>query len=94
MRRVGIRELRQNASKYIRLVKAGETLEVTERDVPVALLTPLPGISGRSPRERLIAEGTLVPGKQDWTNLPPPLPARPGSPTLSEILHEMREDIV
>jgi antitoxin (DNA-binding transcriptional repressor) of toxin-antitoxin stability system len=36
MRRIGIRELRQNASVYIRLVKAGETIEVTERDVPVA----------------------------------------------------------
>ncbi len=42
MRRIGIRELRQNASRYIQLVKEGETIEVTDRGVPVACLTPLP----------------------------------------------------
>jgi len=41
MRRIGIRELRQNASQYIRLVKAGETIEITERGVLVAVLRPL-----------------------------------------------------
>ena len=42
MRRIGIRELRQNASQYIRLVKAGETIEITEHGVLVAVLRPLP----------------------------------------------------
>ncbi len=91
MRRVGIRELRQNASKYIRLVKAGETLEVTERDVPVALLTPVPP-RPKSRIEEMIERGEIIPGTQDWSNLPPPVPAKPGSPSLSEILEEMRED--
>ena len=53
--RVGIRELRQNLSVYLRRVEAGETLEVTERGKPVALLTPLPG--RQSILDRLIAEG-------------------------------------
>ena len=37
---VGVRELRQNLSKYLELVKKGETLAVTERGHEVARLTP------------------------------------------------------
>lgn len=37
---VGIRELRQNLSVYLRRVAEGETLEVTERGRPVARLAP------------------------------------------------------
>ncbi|HXI18655.1 MAG TPA: type II toxin-antitoxin system prevent-host-death family antitoxin [Chloroflexota bacterium] len=40
---VGVRELRQNLSVYLRRVEAGETLRVTDRGRPVALLGPLPG---------------------------------------------------
>ena len=38
---VGVRELRQNLSVYLRRVKAGERLVVTERNVAVAELVPL-----------------------------------------------------
>jgi prevent-host-death family protein len=31
METIGVRELRQNASRYLRLVKAGERVAVTER---------------------------------------------------------------
>jgi prevent-host-death family protein len=40
---VGVRELRQNLSKYLRLVKAGEPLTVTERGRKVARVVPLAG---------------------------------------------------
>ena len=39
--RVGIRELRQNLSVYVRRIHRGERFEVTERGRPVALLVPL-----------------------------------------------------
>ena len=39
---VGVRELRQNLSVYLRRVKEGETLAVTERGQVVAQLTPAP----------------------------------------------------
>ena len=42
MDRIGVRELRQNASKYLARVEKGETLEITDRGRPVALLTPVP----------------------------------------------------
>ncbi len=37
---VGVRELRQNLSRYLARVKAGESLVVTERGDEVALLVP------------------------------------------------------
>src|SRR3954447_18790243 len=59
VQRVGVRELRQNLSRYLRLVAEGERFEVTEHNLPVAVLGPLPGHS--SPLARLIAGGRLVP---------------------------------
>ena len=89
MIRIGVRELRQNASRYLARVKAGETVEVTERGVLVALLTPPRPAEGA--RERLIAEGRLLPATG-----PRHLPARrrvDGSSTQA-VLDEMREDRV
>ena len=40
MTTVGVRELRQNLSKYLERVKAGEPLVVTERGQVVARLVP------------------------------------------------------
>jgi prevent-host-death family protein len=41
MDRIGVRELRQNASRYLARVATGETIEVTDRGRPVALLVPV-----------------------------------------------------
>ena len=41
MEHIGIRELRQHASRYLARVAAGETLEVTDRGRPVARLVPI-----------------------------------------------------
>jgi prevent-host-death family protein len=90
MRRVGIRELRQNASEYVRRAEAGETIEVTDRGRPVARLSPLPG--AESILDRLIAEGKATPARGDLRNLGPPPPPSPGARPLSEIIEEMRED--
>ncbi|MGD0196641.1 MAG: type II toxin-antitoxin system prevent-host-death family antitoxin, partial [Solirubrobacteraceae bacterium] len=42
MTTVGVAELRQNLSKYLRLVERGERLVVTDRNRPVAELGPPP----------------------------------------------------
>ncbi len=87
-----MRELRQNASRYLALVKAGETIEVTERGELIALLKP-PG-RGRSARERLIAAGRLVPAPNPTGRLRSthPVPAAPGEPTNAELLDADRQD--
>ena len=91
-----MRELRQNASKYLDRVKQGESIEVTERGVPVAVLSPVP-VEKVSLVDRLIAEGRLTPAKHDlteWLEQHPPIPADPDydGPTATEILIQMREE--
>lgn len=49
---VGVRELRQNLSQYLRRVEKGETLEVQERGKPIAILAPLPEHQGALERLR------------------------------------------
>lgn len=71
MERIGVRELRQNASKYLRRVREGETIEVTSRGEPVARLTPVRG--EQTLRDRLIAEGKLRPARGKLSDLGPPL---------------------
>ena len=61
MERVGVRELRQHASRYLDRVKRGETVEVTERGQLVALLVP-PAPSAAE-RDRLISQGRLLPAQ-------------------------------
>lgn len=73
MTSVGIRELRQRASELLRLVEDGETIEITDRGRPVALLSPVPQ---GSPLERLRASGDIKPATGDLNDLPAPLPAR------------------
>jgi prevent-host-death family protein len=90
MARIGIRELRQNASEYVRRAEKGETIEVTDRGRPVAQLTPLP--QPQSILERWIAEGKATPAKLRLAELGPPVPRRPGARPLSEVLDELRED--
>src|SRR6267378_3012914 len=89
--RVGVRELRQNLSVYLKHVREdGRAYEVTERGEPVAHLTPMPG-RRLSTYERMLAEGRITPAKHPWRELPEPLPALPGK-RLSEILREMRDE--
>lgn len=69
-RRVGVRELRQNLSKYLRRVERGERLEVTEHGRPVAVLAPLE--KAETPLERLAAAGRVLPPSLDILDLLPP----------------------
>ncbi len=86
---VNIRELRQNLSVHLRLVKAGRTLKVLERGRPVALLTPLPGHG--SALERLVSAGRAAPPRLELSELPPPRPAT-GRLTASEALRRQRDE--
>lgn len=89
MRSIGVRELRQNASRYLREVKRGETVEVTERGEPIARLVPIPR---ESTYERMVAEGRITPARGKLSDLGPPLEPKPGVPLPSEILEQMRAD--
>jgi prevent-host-death family protein len=86
---VGIRELRQNLSKYLRKVERGRTLRVLERGRPVAVLAPL---AEESPSlDRLIREGKAIPARGDLAAVSP-LPALKTGKTLTETLAEQRQE--
>lgn len=86
MERIGVRQLRQQASRYLDRVKAGETVEVTERGRLVALLVPPHPATG--PRDRLIAAGRLLPASE-----PLRTPRRVHASTDSAVvLAELRND--
>lgn len=90
MEQVGVREIRQNLSVFLRRVRQGETFTVTDHGAPVALLTPLPAASG-DPLADLIAVGRVLPGAARHGALPQPLPAPPGRPTATETLLAERD---
>ena len=89
MARVGVRELRQRASELLRLVEQGETIEITDRGRPVALLTPVPAGSAL---ERMRAAGEIEAASGDIDDLPPPLVLPAGSELPSQVLARLRRD--
>jgi prevent-host-death family protein len=90
MRRIGIRELQQHASRWVRQAAAGESFEVTDRGRPVARLVPIPEQeTGLAALERA---GRLSRGTGRSMLDIEPAPRVPGSRSLSEILQEMRDE--
>src|SRR6266545_1592788 len=59
MRRIGVRELRQNASRYLADVARGESLEITQHGRAIARLVPVP----RDSWEEMIASGRVIPAQ-------------------------------
>jgi prevent-host-death family protein len=86
---VGVRELRQRASELLRRVQAGETIEVTDRGRPVALLAPLPDAG---PLQQLRSSGDLAPPGRELGDLPEPLPLESGQEAPSSVLARLRHD--
>ena len=91
MERIGVRELRQHASRWLRRVAEGETYEITVRGVPVARLSPVapPG----SVLERLAAEGLVTLATEDIDEVMErlePIEIPPGEQSPSERLAELR----
>ncbi len=91
---IGVRELRQYASTYLKRVKDGESLTVTERGRPIARLVPI-GQGAADWRQEWIEQGRLTPADRQsafrWSAAPTfDLP--PGVESWSELLDEVRRD--
>lgn len=87
MERRGVRDLKINASAVLALVKRGETVEITERGTPVALLVPLPE---KTEFQRWIDAGLITQPVGDIAAAAPL--DGPVSTSLSEALHGLRDD--
>ena len=87
---VGVRELRQNLSRYLDQVKQGESFVVTERGREVARLTP----SGPpdSAIARLVAERGATMPRGDLTAVRAPGGRPTEGPPSATVLAELRED--
>lgn len=86
--RVGVRELRQNLSVYLKRVLKGETLEVTDRGEPVAVLAPLPKDS--SALNRLLVLGKATRPEGNLLDVIPPKGRV--SKRLSQVLKEQKSE--
>ncbi len=87
METIGVRELQQHASKVIRRVEAGETLEITLRGRVVAVLSPPGPLTGLA---KMIAEGRVQPATASFRGMKPPT-LRSSRPT-QELLDEQRDE--
>ncbi len=91
---IGVRELRQNASRYLALVKQGQRIAVTDRGELVAYLEPVD--EPRTTLQRMIAAGKVRPATGSIRDLlreigsPPPAEPDEGSPY--EELMRMRDE--
>lgn len=86
MNTVGVGELRQNLSRYLRRVARGERLIVTDRNRPVAELGPPPAVGAEL--DRLILEGRV--SRPRRSGLPQPLELAGDPYALSRALDEIR----
>ncbi len=93
MERIGVRELRQHASRYLARVREGQSIEITDRGELIALLVPPSSEQDR--RERLVRAGWLIPAERGdatgWRT-PQPVPAGTNAPTNQELLDAERAE--
>jgi prevent-host-death family protein len=89
---VGVRELRQNLSRYLDRARRGRRVVVTERNRPIAVLAPLP--ENEDPLARLVAEGKVTPAERPLAEfLDEVTPIELADPyAASNALEETRED--
>ena len=81
---VGVRELRNNLSRYLDRVRDGDEIVVTDRGRAIARVLPM---SGERTIDRLIREGRVTPAKRTERRLPEPVKAEG---TVSDLVAEQR----
>ena len=85
---VGVRELKARLSEYLRQVKQGRTIVITERGKPVGRLVP----TGQSLEQRL--QAMIDAGLAEWNGkpLPPmkPLAKLKGGRSIADLIIEDR----
>jgi prevent-host-death family protein len=87
--RVGIRELRQQASSVLKRVVGGETIEVTDHGHPIARIVPLrPGTL-----DQLVLEGRTTEADGDLLDIADEMGLPVTAPALPSVaLAELRAD--
>ncbi|OKI73853.1 type II toxin-antitoxin system Phd/YefM family antitoxin [Micromonospora sp. CB01531] len=89
MEQIAVRELNQHTSRVLARVRAGETVEVTDRGEPIARLVPI--LAGDALLGRLVSEGRAT---APTSAGPLPIPPVLGDPTVdvAAVLAESRDE--
>lgn len=90
MERVGIREMRQNLSRYAQRAGRGESFTITDRGSEVARLVPAPARA--SAIDRLVAERGARRGHGSLLDVLDELPEPIAGPPTDAVLDEIRAD--
>lgn len=85
---VGVRELRQDASQILDLVKAGQVIEITEHGVAVAKLVPI----SKSTYEEYLEAGLIIPAANPDHTFDLPSKRLTGSRSSTQLLEMMRAE--
>ncbi len=93
MRTVSVSALKARLSEYLRRVRAGDTLVVTDRGSPVAIVAPLPRGDYESAMNALVEKGLVRPPSaalpDDFWNRP--RPKDPSGRCVAAIVEERAE---
>ena len=89
MEQIAIRELNQHTSRVLARVRAGETVEVTDRGEPIARLVPI--VAGDALLSRLVAEGRATAPTSTGPLPMPPVLGDPGQ-DVAVALVEFRDE--
>ena len=81
---VGVRELRNNLSRYLDRVRGGEAVVITDRGHAIARVLPL---GAERVLDRLIAEGVVTPAERAKSPAGKPINSRG---TVSDLLADHR----
>ena len=81
---VGVRELRNNLSRYLDRVRDGEEVIITDRGQAIARVTPVGAVRAL---DRLIAEGVVTPARQPKRKASKPVQAKAA---VSDLVAEQR----
>ncbi|KKO20757.1 MAG: type II toxin-antitoxin system prevent-host-death family antitoxin [Candidatus Brocadia sp.] len=91
MLKKGVKEIRDNFTRYLKRVKQGEEIVVTERDKPVALLAPIPEVTSFQEKLELAARKSLIRLPQKEGKIPIHKKIKLFGKSLTEIVLEKRE---
>jgi prevent-host-death family protein len=89
MTSIGVRELRQHASRWLEKVRAGASFEITVRGRPIARLVPIErrrGVAG------LVEAGLARPGSARFSERLAALDPLPEGPPFTPELERLRAD--
>ena len=92
MKSVGLREINQAFSRYMKIVKAGEDVLITERGRPIAVIRPLASDTDMDAKIRLLeADGLLSPPqKKGQPKNHPPISL--SGQSIAQTISEMRDE--